>query len=213
MVCQNEESLQRQGTKFQSSRVQAFLAAAMLFAVAPSAEAAQPPKTGRGASVVQVSKQVLPPLAYARFCLAYPDQCTYRRGVNLKNLSSGEQLAELVRINLTVNKEIAPQEDGLTGGRGDEWTVDSTRGDCEDYAILKRKRLLAMGWSSSRLRIATALTQDGTGHAVLIARLNNQDVVLDNLTGTIRPWHETGYRFLKIQSDTDPNAWFSVQNP
>lgn len=220
MAYRDGESLQQQSLQDHDMGswrgwVPASLAAAFLLALTSLAEAAQPPQKGESGAVVvvQVSKQVLPPLAYARFCLAYPDQCTRRRGESPGKRSSREQLDELVNINLAVNKAILPQEDGLTGGRGDEWTVDVTRGDCEDYALSKRKRLLAMGWSSSKLRIATALTRDGTGHAVLIARLDNQDVVLDNLTGSIRPWYETEYRFLKIQSDTDPNVWFAVQKP
>ena len=217
MMCRNGKSLQRRATKghdigMRVSWERALVAAALLFSVAPLAEAAQPPRQGGGAAIVRVSKQVLPPLAHARFCLAYPGQCMRRAGEHPRQSSFEEQLAELASINLRVNREITPQEDGATGGRRDEWVVDTTRGDCEDYALSKRKRLLAMGWSSSKLRIATALTPDGTGHAVLIVRLSDQDVVLDNLTGVIRPWYETGYRFLKIQSDIDPNAWFAVQN-
>lgn len=218
MVYRNGEGLQQQGLPDCNKaswrgKGQALLAAALLLFSAPHAEAGLPPQKGvLDIATVQVSKQVLPPLAHVRFCMSYPEQCTARSGMTRRGRSIEEQLVELADINTGVNMEITPQEDGGLGGLKDEWSLDVAQGDCEDYALLKQKRLIAMGWPSGKLRIATALIPDGTGHAVLIARLSNRDVVLDNLTVAIRPWHETGYKFLKIQSDTDPNAWFEVQH-
>lgn len=219
MVYRNGQGLQQQGlpkcdkAPWRGKR-QALLTAVLLSFSAPHAEAGLPPQNDvLDVATVQVSKQVLPPLAHVRFCMNYPEQCTPRSGVSRLGRSMEEQLVELADVNIGVNMEITPQEDGRSGGLKDEWSLDVARGDCEDYALLKQKRLISKGWPSGKLRIATALMQDGTGHAVLIARLSNQDVVLDNLTTAIRPWHETEYKFLKIQSDTDPNAWFEVQNP
>jgi len=164
------------------------------------------------ADVIQVSHQVLPPLAHARFCLRYPVQCAPSNSMRRPASSAKAGLAELQQINLSVNRALEPQEDAVFQGIADEWVLETSKGDCEDYALLKRKYLLELGWPSSQLRIATALTKDGTGHAVLIARFQGVDFALDSLKGAIRPWHETGYRFLKIQSKTDPRLWFSVEN-
>jgi predicted transglutaminase-like cysteine proteinase len=173
------------------------------------AQATQPlPRPIITSPIVQTTQQALPPLAHVRFCAQYPDQClNYSKQTGFK-VRAELTLAELAAVNGSVNRTLIPQVENA-----DIWSLNTERGDCEDYALLKRQQLLEMGWSSSSLRIATALTQGGTGHAVLIVRLNNQDVVLDNLTDAIRPWYETEYRFLKIQSDTDPNAWFAVENP
>ena len=36
------------------------------------------------------------------------------------------------------------------------------------------------------------------------------DFILDNMVGEVRLWDETGYKFVKRQSQTDPNVWVSV---
>ncbi|UWQ77556.1 transglutaminase-like cysteine peptidase [Leisingera sp. M658] len=186
----------------------------MAAALATSAAAVQPlPSAEAPPALVPVSRQVLPPLAHARFCLRHPGQCAVRGGSPQPAGSAQAQLAGVVAINLAVNRDITPQADGTVQGIADEWRLNAVRGDCEDYALLKRKRLLDLGWPSASLRLATVLTPDGTGHAVLIARFRGGDFALDNLTNEIRPWRETGYRFLKIQSETDPKAWYSVAAP
>ncbi len=44
-------------------------------------------------------------------------------------------------------------------------------------------------------------------HAVLIVHTNRGDFVLDNQTGRIRSWSETGYTWLKRQSRQNPKKW------
>lgn len=156
-------------------------------------------------AVIPVSRQTLPPFAHARFCVVFPEECV-PRAARGRNRTMG--LKELQRVNLDINLRISPRAD-----EGDDWTLADGQGDCEDYALLKRKVLLERGWSSRQLRIATALTQDGVGHAVLVARFQGQDYVLDNLNGVLRLWHETGYQFTKIQSEKDPKVWYAVAQP
>jgi predicted transglutaminase-like cysteine proteinase len=127
-----------------------------------------------------------------------------------RHISSVKSFSELQRINLLVNRSIEPKKDGMDRGLADRWSLDGRSGDCEDYALLKRKRLLDLGWPSSALRIATALTPKGIGHAVLVVRHEGQDLVLDNKTGAIHLWSQTRYRFLKVQSELDPRAWMLV---
>ncbi len=163
-------------------------------------------------SVIQASSQVLPPLAHAKFCVNHPDQCAHKRSVLHEGLTHKDMLSELQRVNLRVNRAIKPLDDIASIGLADQWNVNVTQGDCEDYALEKRKRLLNMGWSSSQLRIATVLTADNNGHALLIARVDGQDYALDSLAGAVRPWNETNYHFVKIQSEDNPKTWFSVDN-
>ena len=218
MAQRTADSLNRHGacprtTALRAISALAAIAAAVLLVLTPPAQAGQPPQQSwDSAPVVEVSKQVLPPLEHARFCLKHPGQCTPGSTGPVLPRSAAGQLAQLVQVNLSVNRDIIPQADGTVGGRADEWTLNATRGDCEDYVVQKRQRLLEMGWNPGRLRIATALTPSGEGHAVLIARIGGKDVVLDNLTGNIIPWNRTEYRFLKIQSESDPAAWYSVLN-
>jgi predicted transglutaminase-like cysteine proteinase len=161
-------------------------------------------------SVIPVSIAAVPPLAHARFCLRHPGQCVPIRAAKTRPTFPKKQFDELQRINLLVNHSIEPQADGLDRGIADRWSLGGARGDCEDYALLKRKKLLDLGWSSSDLRIATALTPAGVGHAVLVVRHEGHDLVLDNKTGAIQPWDRTGYYYLKIQSRSNPQFWQAV---
>ena len=51
------------------------------------------------------------------------------------------------------------------------------------------------------------------GHAILTVKSNTGEFVLDNKRGAILPWSESGYRFVKRQSQTDPNVWVSLGAP
>jgi predicted transglutaminase-like cysteine proteinase len=90
------------------------------------------------------------------------------------------------------------------------WTLPFDRGDCEDYVLLKRRLLIDRGWPSGALLIAVVFDEVGDGHAVLIARTDQGELVLDNKVETIRLWHQTAYRYVKRQSASDPNNWVAV---
>jgi hypothetical protein len=47
-------------------------------------------------------------------------------------------------------------------GKEDVWSLPATgRGDCEDFALMKRKLLIERGWPSSALLLTAALTPQG----------------------------------------------------
>ena len=48
------------------------------------------------------------------------------------------------------------------------------------------------------------------GHAVLTVTTDDGDYVLDNQNMNILLWSETGYHFVKRQSQSDPNVWVSL---
>ena len=53
----------------------------------------------------------------------------------------------------------------------------------------------------------------GDGHAVLTVKTDKGELILDNQNEDILLWSETGYRFVKRQSQTDPNVWVSLGDP
>lgn len=55
-----------------------------------------------------------------------------------------------------------------------------------------------------------AISARGVDHAVLVVRLDDSDVVLDNRTDAIRAWSKTPYRYSKIQSPDDPQIWYAI---
>jgi len=55
--------------------------------------------------------------------------------------------------------------------------------------------------------------KNGDGHAVLTVKTDKGEYVLDNQIDEIRLWSDTGYRFVKRQSQSDPNVWVSLGEP
>ena len=80
----------------------------------------------------------------------------------------------------------------------------------EDYALYKKYELTRAGFPAEQLLIATLLDLNRASHAVLVVRTGANDLVLDNLTNKIVPWHKTGYTFLRMQDPRKPKRWVSV---
>ena len=55
--------------------------------------------------------------------------------------------------------------------------------------------------------------KSGDGHAVLTVKTDKGEFILDNQNPEILLWSETNYRFVKRQSQTDPNLWVSLGDP
>ena len=80
-------------------------------------------------------------------------------------------------------------------------------GDCEDYALEKKRQLIEMGLSGDQLLMTTVLDRKGGSHAVLVLRTGAGDYVLDNLNNQIKPWGRTGYTFLRMQDPQHKQQW------
>ncbi len=118
---------------------------------------------------------------------------------------SSASLSDLADVNVQVNNTIAPEHDG-----GDVWSPNAAAGDCEDYALAKRQNLIARGWAPSQLLIAVVEEPSQGAHAVLIARTDQGDLVLDNLTDEILPWTDTRLTFVSRQSEKLPAMWVKL---
>ena len=114
---------------------------------------------------------------------------------------------QLIRVNGRFNAKIRSVTDWARTGKLDVWSVSGNAGDCEDYALQKRKELIHLGWPSHSTLIAIVVDPRFGSHAVLVARTSKGDFVLDNLRKTVMAWHETPYRWVKRQSTADPRKW------
>lgn len=141
------------------------------------------------------------PLGFKVFCLKHPAEC---RGGGKSSVSlSDDRMAVLKKINVAVNNAIRPANER----RGkDVWLLNASVGDCEDYVITKRSRLIKMGFPASALRIAYVKTRRGQDHAVLVVRTDRGDYVLDNLTNAIKPFSQSGHRLVSM-SGANPKNW------
>jgi predicted transglutaminase-like cysteine proteinase len=89
-------------------------------------------------------------------------------------------------INRAINLAIRPMSDLAQWGVIDRWsaplvTLATGRGDCEDYAIAKYVALKEAGVAAEDLRLV--IVRDlavGGDHAVVVARLDGDWIVLDN---------------------------------
>jgi predicted transglutaminase-like cysteine proteinase len=63
------------------------------------------------------------------------------------------------------------------------------------------------------LLITVVRDHNDEGHAVLTVKTDRGEFILDNQNPDIVLWSETGYHFVKRQSQIDPNAWMSLGDP
>ena len=92
--------------------------------------------------------------------------------------------AELENINRTVNSSIHPERN-REGLAGEKWLLSPVRGDCNDYAVTKRHRLITRGWPARTVLLSEVVTVSGEHHLVTVVRTTFGDLVLDNLTDQI----------------------------
>ena len=67
--------------------------------------------------------------------------------------------------------------------------------------------LLDYMWVETRAMFGQRISQVFANNGDLIAN------VLDNLGDDVKGWKQTGYRFVKRQSQGDPNTWVSLGKP
>jgi predicted transglutaminase-like cysteine proteinase len=156
----------------------------------------------------------LPPIGHSRFCLRYPDDCKVhgidfrRRNIKL----TLERWNELNIVNRKVNRGILAE---VTPGNGatEEWVISPPAGNCKNYAITKRHELLARGWPSRALLLSEVITPSGQHHLLLVVRVKDGDLVLDNLHDEIRLATTTydQYLWVGIQSSQNPKFWTRVR--
>jgi predicted transglutaminase-like cysteine proteinase len=152
-----------------------------------------------------------PPFGFVDFCHREPAECRDGKPEDQRRAGHSADVAELDRVNRSVNKEISPVSDLDLYGVTEYWTLPKNgKGDCEDYALLKRHRLMQAGWPASSLLITVVLDEKGEGHAILTARTATGDYILDNKVDDLKLWHRTPYRFVMRQSYLNPKVWMSL---
>lgn len=169
----------------------------------------------RPASFAAIGERVAPPFGWVQFCRRTPGECGERQSSALDaDLSNPRAWPTLERINKQVNHTIESVTDQEQYGVEDYWTYpDSGKGDCEDYVLLKRRMLRQAGFPIQSLLITVVRDENDEGHAVLTVKTTHGEYVLDNKRDAILPWTQTGYRFVKRQSQTDPNTWLEIGPP
>ncbi len=191
--------------------VLAAIAAAAALPTAAIADPATPPRAQeRNSPYMRVFGVTQAPYGFVQFCARMPAECQQGPMEEQRLSATPQRLAELDTINRAVNREIAPATDLEVYGQAEYWTLPVHRGDCEDYALLKRKRLIARGWPESALLMTVVRDEKGEGHAVLTARTLQGDFILDNKVDEVKVWHRTRYDYVMRQSYLNAQIWMSL---
>ncbi len=141
------------------------------------------------------------PIGWVEFCAENPDECSSGASQPRDIVMSQTAWRDLVRVNHWVNESVKPMTDMEHWGVIEKWSLPSDGyGDCEDYA----------GWPREALLITVVRDKKGEGHAVLTVKSDKGEFILDNQNENVVAWTETGYRFVKRQSQSDPNVWVSL---
>lgn len=151
------------------------------------------------------------PYGFVRFCDSFADECQATTGANDARFeATPERLSELDDINRTVNKIVEPATDMEIYSVNELWTLPTDRGDCEDFALLKRRILMQRGWPASALLMTVVRDEKNEGHAILTARTTQGDFVLDNKNDEVKLWTQTPYHYVMRQSYINPKVWVSL---
>ncbi len=160
---------------------------------------------------VQAGPSTSVPFGWVDFCQRYQGECDTKPEAAREIEFTARSLREIERINRWVNDHIKPMSDMEHWGVVDQWDYPTDGyGDCEDYALLKRKLLAEQGFPLSALLMTVVRDRHDEGHAILMVRTDRGDFMLDNLNDEVKSWRDTGYRFVKRQSQAEPNVWVSL---
>ena len=185
----------------------AIIAAMASLAAIATAQAATP-----NATFATVGDETAIPFGWVDFCSRQPQECE-QEALPAEDLILTPKTWKLLRaVTKRVNAAIEPVSNlDHWGTLADHWDypVDG-KGDCKIYALEKRRQLIEAGVPRQALLMTIVRDHDNMGHAILTVRTDKGDFILDNLTDAVLPWAETGYRFVKRQSQEDPNVWLSL---
>jgi len=166
------------------------------------------------ATFIAVGGQTLVPYGWVDFCTRYRNECR-TQPLEPKDIRlTRESMRTIERVNRRVNAAVKPMSDMEQWGRVDQWDYPTTGyGDCEDYVLFKRYVLMQKGFPRQALLVTVVKDERGDGHAVLTVKTDRGEFILDNLNDRVLPWESTPYKFVKRQSQSDPNVWVDIGEP
>ena len=186
-------------------RGQALAIIAVLLAIGAQAKAAD-----ERVLYASLGETARPPIGWVQFCAENPGECQGGPSEPRDIVLSHAAWRDLLKVNRWVNEAVKPMTDMDHWGVIEKWSLPTDGyGDCEDYVLLKRKMLIDAGWPREALLITVVRDKKGEGHAVLTVKTDKGEFILDNQNENVVAWTETGYRFVKRQSQNDPNVWVS----
>jgi predicted transglutaminase-like cysteine proteinase len=167
------------------------------------------------ATYASVGGETSVPYGWVDFCARYQGECNVEQAPAVDINLSAKAVREINRVNHWVNAHVEAVSDMDHWGVVDRWDYPTDgKGDCEDYALLKRKMLIEQGFPRQALLMTVVKDASQEGHAILTLKTTKGEFVLDNLNDDMKPWTAAvGYRFVKRQSQENPNVWVMLGAP
>jgi predicted transglutaminase-like cysteine proteinase len=192
------------------------LLASSLVGLGAAAAASAAPADSRAtvASYAPLGGPTSVPWGWADFCQRCPEECGGGQLAPLDVNLTPQAMKEIDRVNKWVNAHVEPVSDMEHCGDIEKWGYPTDgKGDCDNYALFKRKILIDEGFPRQALLMTVVKDEHNEGHAILTVKTNAGEFVLDNLNDEVKSWDRTGYRFIKRQSQTDQNVWLQIGDP
>ena len=155
---------------------------------------------------LKTGKQTTRPYGHVEYCTRNASDCSGR--------SAGSVLPPVRKnilnaVNREVNRSIKAASDQTAFGRKEFWTAKARTGDCEDFALAKRAKLLRVGFKPSQLLLTMGYS-GSEAHTVLVVRTRDGDYVLDNLHDEVMPVQSARMSFRKIQAPAHGGKWLQI---
>lgn len=144
------------------------------------------------------------PTGFYGFCADHPKECEPTE----PDILTSDWLPVLDRINREVNAAITYRAED--DKNADKWTVSPDFGDCDDYTVTKRQKLIEAGVPRGTMRAAYVLTHDQISHVFLVVSTVQGDFVLDNRSDEVFEIERAMIDRLSIQDQSDPKAWWQI---
>jgi predicted transglutaminase-like cysteine proteinase len=135
------------------------------------------------------------PVGHSIFCIRWPEECTKAEEAKT------DRLDVLASVNASINRK-PYRQDRIKRRSAEVWGMGQ---DCEEYAIQKRRALIAKGIPAGALKIAVG-TAGRERHAVLIAETTAGRLVLDNMTAEILPLSKSAFK-VDAMATANPAVW------
>lgn len=186
--------------------------AAIAFIAVVLSPASAVPASSATSLWMQTGSVTSQPIGHYEFCRLYTDECSIKSAPAKPSQVTERGWQVIRQINLSVNASIDPITDEDLYGKEEVWAYPTDAGDCEDYALLKRRALMDRGFSAADLLMTVLLKPNGEGHAVVTVRTSQGDFILDNLEADVLLWSKTSYKFLKRQASFHSGRWVTIEN-
>src|SRR5690606_37687009 len=119
--------------------------------------------SSQASDFMRVGARTAQPVGHYEFCLRMPAECTLQAHAAAPSKLTSAMWSLINEVNEEVNRTVTPVTDQELWGIQEFWSYPERYGDCEDYVLEKRRRLIDAGLDASHLLITVVRQTNGDG--------------------------------------------------